>query len=71
MLIVRMDTMLGKIRRVGVVNEIVERCNDGTVEEFGEGEFAGGIKCGVNADSREGREKGEGGNEDEREWSVC
>jgi len=62
--------MLGKVRGIRVVAEIIERCDDGAADEFGKGEFAGGIKRRVYADSKESCEKSERCKEDQREWSA-
>ena len=37
MLVSRMYAMLGKVRGIRVVAEIIERCDDGAAEEFGKG----------------------------------
>jgi hypothetical protein len=69
-LVARVYAMLGKVLGNRVVAKVVERCNDGAVEDFGEGELARGIKRGIHADSNEGCKESGQSNEDEGEWPV-
>ena len=71
MLVSWVYAMLGKVCGIGVVAEIIEGCDDGAADEFGEGVFAGGIKRRVYADSKESCEESERCKEDQREWSVA
>jgi len=71
MLVSWMYAMLSKVRGIRVVTEIIERCDDGAADEFGKGEFAGGIKRRVYADSKESCEESERCKEGQREWSVA
>lgn len=48
------DAMFGEIGGIGVVEEIIEWCDDGVVEDACKGKFAGGIKRRVDADGNEG-----------------
>lgn len=54
-LVTWMNAMLGKVLRVRIVAEVVERGNDGTGKNFGEGKFAWSIKGRVNTDGKESR----------------
>ena len=70
MLVSWVYAMLGKVRGIRVVAEIIEGCDDGAAGELGKGEIAGGIKRRVYADSKESCGESEGCKEDQREWSV-
>lgn len=45
--------MLGQVLRAGIVEKVVEGCDDRIVKDFGNGEFAWGIKSSVDADGEE------------------
>ena len=70
MLIPWMDTMLGEICRVGIIDKVVEGSNDRGIEDFGEMEFAGSIEGRVDAYGNESCKESECSKEDEGKWSV-
>ena len=54
-LITWMNAMLGKVLRVRVVAEVVERSDNRTGKNFGEGEFAWSVKGRINTDGKKSR----------------
>lgn len=56
-LVARVDAMLGEVGGVGVVEEVVEWCNDGVRENARKSDVARGIRCSIDADGYEGCEE--------------
>ena len=53
MLVTWVYAMLGKVRGIRIVDEVVEGCDNGASKDVGEGEFARGIKRRVYTDGKE------------------
>lgn len=56
--------MLGKVCGIGIVDKIVQGRDYGAGKEFGEGEFARGIKRRVDTDGKEGCQESDCSEED-------
>ena len=61
--------MLGKVRRIGIVQKVVQRRDDRRVVDAGKGKLAWGIERRVHADGNASCKEGECNEEDEGEWS--
>jgi hypothetical protein len=69
-LVAWVNAVLGKVGRVGVVDEIVERSDDRTVEDFLKGKLAGRVRRRVYTDGKEGGEERKEGEEYKGKGSI-